>query len=303
MDREFNRESLQAIYRMLFEMAKGNFAFQLERTSHHDELEGLMLLLNMTAQKLNKNRNQFLWLNKNREFVEVQTVSFLLNSESKIVQFQSEVEFFNNKTKKWIPVGKNFLALLTEESKSQWIRSIHKLKRKNQKFLFLSLHYSFYKSMHLRLHSVITKITCEKSEYYMVHSSQLNMEKDDFFNAPKIKTGHGLSIWDQQLFEDIYTYIINHLEEPLVSNYDLASLFNTNEHKLKVGFKKAYGRTPFQLHREKRIAHSKILINNTDLSLTEIAVKMGFSTYPQFSKTFKMLTGKSPRTFQKDFCF
>ena len=136
----------------------------------------------------------------------------------------------------------------------------------------------------------------------MIYSSQLNLEQDDFFNAPEIKSNHTLSIWDQQLFQDIHSYIANHLEEALISYYELASLFNTNEHKIKIGFKEVYGRTPFQLHREKRIEHSKILIGNTDLSLSEIALKMGFSSYPQFSRTFKMITGFSPRTFKRKVC-
>lgn len=298
MDREFNRESLQAIYRMLFEMAKGNFDFQIERTNYDDELEGLTLLLNMTVQKLKKNRNQFLWLNKDREFVRIQTACFLLDSDYRILHFQSEMEYLNDKVESK-PEKKKFSAFLTEKSKSRWSRSIINLQRKKQGFLILPLNYSLHKSLKLRLHSVIAKVTCEKSEFYMVHSSQLNLAKGDFFNASKIKSNHTLSIWDQQLFLDIHSYITNHLEEPLISYFDLASLFNTNEHKIKIGFKEVYGLTPFQLHRKKRIERSKILIANTDLLLTEIAQKMGFSTYPQFSKTFKMITGISPRAYKR----
>jgi len=299
MDREFNRESLQAIYRMLFEMAKGNFDFQIERTNHHDELEGLSLLLNMTAQKLKKNRNQFLWLNKDREFVKIQTASFLLDSECKIVHFQSEMKYFKDIGEILLHDEKKFSDLLTEESENQWSRSINNLKEKKQWFLILPLNYSFHKSLHLRLHSIITRVTCKKSEFYLIYSSQFNLEQDNLFNTPEIKSNGNFSIWDQQLFQDIHSYIENHLEEPLISYYDLASLFNTNEHKVKVGFKEMYGLTPFQLHRKKRIEHSKILIANTDLSLTEIARKMGFSTYPQFSKTFKMIMGISPRTYKR----
>ena len=303
MDREFNRENLQAVYRMLFEMAKGNFNFQIERTNHHDELEGLALILNMTAQKLKKNRNQFLWLNKNSEFVEIQTTSFLLDSEFKIVHLHSEMEYFKGKAEKLLNTEESFSALLTEESKVLWNRSVRNFRRKKPRFLILPLHYSFYKSLDLRLHSVITKISFEKPEFYVVYSSQLRLEKDELFNTPKIKRRHTLSIWDQQLFQDINIYITNHLEQPLISNHDLASLFNTNEHKIKVGFKEACGLTPFQLHRKKRIEYSKLLITNTELSLTEIALKMRFSTYPQFSKTFKMVTGKSPRSFKKSVFF
>ncbi|OSS37840.1 AraC family transcriptional regulator protein [Christiangramia flava JLT2011] len=279
-------------------MAKGNFDFQIECTNRHDELEGLMLLLNLTVQKLKKNRNQFLWLNKDREFVKIQTACFLLDSDYRIVHFQSEMEYLKEKFEN-LPEGEKFSAFLTEESKNQWSKSIINLKDKKQWFLILPLNYSFQKSLQFSLHSVIAKVTCKKSEFYLVYSSQPNLEQNNLFNVPEIKSNDTISIWDQQLFQDIHSYIENHLEKPLISYYDLASLFNTNEHKIKVGFKEVYGLTPFQLHREKRIERSKILIANTDLFLTEIAEKMGFSTYPQFSKTFKIITGISPRTYKK----
>lgn len=298
MDRDFNRESLQAIYRMLFEMAKGNFDFQLECTKHDDELEGLKLLLNMTVQKLKKNRNQFLWLNKDREFVKIQTACFLLDSDYRIVHFQSEMEYLNNKVEN-LPEGEKFSAFLAEESKYRWNRSMINFQRKKHGFLIIPLNYSLNESTNLLLHSVIAKVTGENYTFYIVCSFQPKLEQDDLFNIPEIKSNDTISIWDQQLFQDIHAYIENHLEEPLISYFDLASLFNTNEHKIKVGFKEVYGLTPFQLHREKRIKRSKILIVNTDLFLTEIAEKMGFSTYPQFSKTFKMITGISPRAYKR----
>lgn len=302
MEGEFNRESFEPIYRMLFEMAKGNFDFQLERIKYHDELGGLKLLMNLTAQKLKRNRNHFLWLNKDREFVKIQTASFLLNSESKIIHFQSEMDYFRSKAERWLQSEIIFSDLLTKKSKDQWNSIIKSFKRNKITIQNIPLNYSFYKAMNLRLQSVIAQITCGNAVYYIINSSQLNLEKDKFFNTPEIKSNHTLSIWDQQLFQDIHSYIINHLEQPLISNPDLASLFNTNENKIKMGFKEAYGITPFQLHREKRIEHCKILIMNTDLSFSEIAQKMGFSSYPQFSRTFKMVTEKSPRTYKKRFC-
>ena len=108
-----------------------------------------------------------------------------------------------------------------------------------------------------------------------------------------------LSLWDQELFHEIEEYIIDHLQEPLKPVYELASLFNTNEHKIKTGFKEIFGVTPFQYHREQRIELSKILIANTDLSLKDIALKIGFTSYPQFSQHFKNYTEMSPRDFKK----
>ncbi|MDT0644520.1 AraC family transcriptional regulator [Zunongwangia sp. F363] len=92
---------------------------------------------------------------------------------------------------------------------------------------------------------------------------------------------------------------MDHLDESLKPLYEIAALHNTNEHKIKTGFKKVFGSTPNQYHREQRIERSKILIENTDLSLSEIAQKMGFASYPAFSKTFKQLAKVTPRKYSK----
>ena len=36
MGREFNRENLQGIYRLLTEIAKGNFAYKIRRSRYND---------------------------------------------------------------------------------------------------------------------------------------------------------------------------------------------------------------------------------------------------------------------------
>lgn len=76
MEREFNRANLRGVYRMLTEWAKGNFAYQIKRSRHQDELEGLVAYFNQTGEELNNNRNQFLWLNRQNEIVVIRTAIF-----------------------------------------------------------------------------------------------------------------------------------------------------------------------------------------------------------------------------------
>lgn len=299
MEREFNTESLYPIYRMLLEMAKGNFSVQLEQTHNNDELEGLTLLLNMTAQKLNKKRNQFLWINKDRELVVIQTTSFLLDSNFKILNCHSEIQDFKRHPKISLPVGESFQNILSLESKALWKRTISELRKRN--FTILPLQYAIDNKIHHELHSVILKITCENSINYTVHASLINVKRSDLIDRSEINELHKPAIWDQQLFQEIQDYITNHLQEPLISNLELAARFNTNEQKVKRGFKEFFGHTPFQFHRNERIEQSKTLIANTDLSLNQIALEMGFSSYPHFSKTFKTITEMTPRSFKKLF--
>ncbi len=299
MEREFTRENLQGVYRMLFELAKGNLAFKIERSNHHDELEGLIALLNMTAEKLHKNRNQFLWFNRQNEIVVIKTLSFLLNQECEVVRYYCEIESFENSTRSQKISDKPFENVLTKESRAIWKKKTFELLKQDQTFTILPLNYKTYDHSHLNLHSVIARITNTDTVNYIVTSCLLDIKKDDVFNFPEDEGFKKMNIWDQQLFNEIEEYIINHLKEPLKPVYELASFFNTNEHKIKTGFKEIFGVTPFQYHREQRIELSKILIANTDLSLKDIALKMGFTSYPQFSQHFKNYTEMSPRDFKK----
>ena len=299
MEREFTRANLQALYQMLFELAKGNLAFKIERSNHHDELEGLIALLNMTAEKLHKNRNQFLWFNRQNEIMVIKTLSFLLNQEYEVVHYWCEIEGFEKSTRFQKILGKPFENLLTKEGRAAWKEKIPGLLNQEPTFTILPLNYKSYNHLNLNLHSVMVRISHPDVINYIITSCLLDIKKDDVFNLPENDSLKKLSIWDQQLFQDLHEYINLHLQEPLKPIYELASLFNTNEHKIKTGFKEIFGVTPFQYHRVKRIEHSKILIAYTDLSLKDIALKMGFRSYPQFSKHFKNYTEMSPRDFKK----
>ncbi|MBZ9629441.1 AraC family transcriptional regulator [Salegentibacter sp. LM13S] len=60
-----------------------------------------------------------------------------------------------------------------------------------------------------------------------------------------------------------------------------------------------FGCTPFQYHAKERIKQCKFLIETTDLSLAKISDKMGFESYPHFSKSFKEKTKVTPNHYQK----
>jgi AraC-like DNA-binding protein len=133
---------------------------------------------------------------------------------------------------------------------------------------------------------------------FIVTSFLLDTSKEFFSELPEDSEIKTYSKWDQKLFHEIHIYIMHHLDEPSKPLDELAELFNSNEYKIKTGFKEIFGCTPFQYHADQRINQCKILIENTDLSLTEISIKMGFGSYPHFSKSFKEKTKVSPKHYK-----
>lgn len=79
----------------------------------------------------------------------------------------------------------------------------------------------------------------------------------------------------------------------------LASKAGINEFKLKTGFRELYNTTPYEYLVGLRLEKGKALLEDTDLSIQEIADKVRFDSYRGFSKAFKSLYGILPREYRE----
>ena len=59
------------------------------------------------------------------------------------------------------------------------------------------------------------------------------------------------------------------------------------------------GVSPMQYVTSRRIAHAKRLLEDTDLTASEIGAQCGYRDHVLFFKTFKKLVGKTPIEFRK----
>jgi AraC family transcriptional regulator len=64
-------------------------------------------------------------------------------------------------------------------------------------------------------------------------------------------------------------------------------------------FKQAMGMTPTNYIAERRIERAKALMEETDLPISEIALRSGFSSQSHFTTSFRRLSGVTPRSFRK----
>lgn len=63
-------------------------------------------------------------------------------------------------------------------------------------------------------------------------------------------------------------------------------------------FKAAYGETPYQYVVSRRIERAQELLRNTDRSVTEICLDVGFQSLGSFSSAFQRITGTSPTAYR-----
>jgi AraC-like DNA-binding protein len=66
-------------------------------------------------------------------------------------------------------------------------------------------------------------------------------------------------------------------------------------------FKRATGRTMTTYVNELRVGAAAQLLTETDLSILEIAFKVGFGNYSNFNRQFKRIKGYGPRTLRQQF--
>jgi len=93
-------------------------------------------------------------------------------------------------------------------------------------------------------------------------------------------------------------YIDLHFKEPL-SLDQLAEEAHMNKYYLSHAFKREYGISPINYMIGKRLDESKYLLSETDLSMSQIAQLLGFSSLSYFSQVFRRTQSVTPMEFRQ----
>ena len=78
----------------------------------------------------------------------------------------------------------------------------------------------------------------------------------------------------------------------------LARQVGTNRFTLTQGFHRLYGTTPFGYLRAHRLAQARRLLMTSDLSVTEVAAAVGYTSPNRFATAFRQQNGLNPKAFQ-----
>jgi AraC-like DNA-binding protein len=63
-------------------------------------------------------------------------------------------------------------------------------------------------------------------------------------------------------------------------------------------FKRAFGETPHQYLQRRRIERAKELLRESDLTVTEVCLEVGFQSLGSFSTVFRALVGEPPSAYR-----
>jgi AraC family transcriptional regulator len=105
----------------------------------------------------------------------------------------------------------------------------------------------------------------------------------------------GLAAWQQRT---VCRYIEEHIaaQIPLAT---LAHLVRLSTYHFCRAFKRSFGVPPHRYHNARRIEHAKTLLAQPARSVTEIALKVGFSETSSFTAAFRKATGTTPTVYRR----
>lgn len=97
--------------------------------------------------------------------------------------------------------------------------------------------------------------------------------------------------------EIIRAYLDDHIYDKVTMNDLSALIFRCESQMIRI-FKNAYGTTPYNYLLDIRIITAKHMLAETDMSVKEIAFKLGYADEHYFSYLFKQKTGQTPTTYK-----
>jgi len=103
---------------------------------------------------------------------------------------------------------------------------------------------------------------------------------------------YSLTIWS------LASHIEANIKNP-IEHKDLEEISGFSYRHIRTIIKEKTGLTLSNYISTRRIAHAAFSIRHSKASLTDIAYKYGFSSYDAFARTFKTITGQSPKSFRQ----
>lgn len=309
-------EKIDKICQSILEMAKGNFSYRIDRSGHLDLLDKVIIHLNMMAEEIRESFHHFALINPHETYKQVAQMTFILDDSFRIRNINGPAQHILGLEPSHI-LGRPFQELLTKDSWEKWENEMADIQKKQERYqntrrFFFSSRNSLTVPSLCSISSLLFKKEGEK--LYMVTALQTiaqSIEKEqniqqklqDLNQRRKKRRKFERALLhreaDKKKIQEVYDYILAHLDRKLPNLKELAHQFGTNEFKLKVGFRQLFNTSVFQFQKEQRLRRAHSYISESELPLSKIASLCGFKSYPHFSKIFKKEYGYNPSVLQK----
>ena len=135
-----------------------------------------------------------------------------------------------------------------------------------------------------------------KLDYFRLKCIELLL----FFSITEFRDNDKISLSRKQadIVENVKNDLINDLESQITID-ELASKYAISKTSLKNCFREVYGKPIFRWRKEYRLDYACKLIEQDELTISEISKRVGYSSPSKFSQAFKDYIGCTPSEFRK----
>jgi AraC family transcriptional regulator len=105
----------------------------------------------------------------------------------------------------------------------------------------------------------------------------------------------GLAAWQVRRVTD---YMLQHLDQP-IGLEDLAAQARLSRYHFCTAFRITTGRTPHAWLTEQRMARARSLLSDPDLTVSQVALAVGYATQSAFAASFRKVVGLTPTQFRR----
>jgi len=152
------------------------------------------------------------------------------------------------------------------------------------KALFSGMVLELYPAMNRIISAIYSSFQRNRHEKLFVAARALEL-LHLFFSIGFSETRPHFSNQDRKAIQESVFIIENNLESPPCL-IDLARHVGMSVSKFKMLFPKAYGMTPYEYLRKKRMEKAMYLLRHKKMNVTEVAMEVGYSSLSHFAKVF-----------------
>lgn len=128
----------------------------------------------------------------------------------------------------------------------------------------------------------------------------LLLHSKEYESLASMSYSHSFNKKDTERMNQIYKYIINNFKEP-ISLTTISSIANMTPPAFCNFFKMRVQMSFTKFLNEIRIGHACKLLENEDMSISDVCYESGYQNFTNFNKFFKEITGKTPSQYRKEY--
>lgn len=118
-------------------------------------------------------------------------------------------------------------------------------------------------------------------------------QEDPQLSGERQETGAGYSQFEQTALSQVREILRERYCSPPTIR-ELAQMTAINEYKLKNGFRSMFGKTVYEYIRYIRMEHAKYMLADPEISISEIAHRVGYINTSHFARAFRREHGMNP---------